>query len=116
MPRRIRASVILNNAALCPSNKVTLSIYTDACYPTGPGTALVSGEATVPTKPCDLAVATVLNAPSLTKGTKYWVVASTNAAQAGLDANWYGANTHLGLNAGVGWEQFSGDSPGFIVE
>ena len=106
VPRRISASAIISNVALCPTNKVTLSIYTDACYPIGPGAPLVSGEATVPAAPCDLAVASLRNAPSLTKGIKYWMVASTNTAQAGLDASWYGANMHLGLNLGVGWEQF----------
>ena len=92
VPERVSASIILQNPTDCPTNKVILSIYTDACYPNGPGTLLVSGEATVPASPCDLAVARLRNAPSLTKGTKYWVTATTNASQVGLDARWYASN------------------------
>ena len=51
------------------------------------------------------------------KGIKYWVVATTNAAQAGLDAIWYASNNaQIGLNVGIGWFQFTGGTPGFMVQ
>ena len=75
VPRRISASINLHNPTFCPQNKVTLSLYTDNCG-AGPGTPLISGQATVPAAPCALAVAKLRNAPSLTAGTKYWVVAT----------------------------------------
>lgn len=117
VPRRISASLILNDSISCPENKVTLSLYTDNCG-LGPGTELVSGGATVPTAPCELAVAKLRNAPSLSKGTKYWVVATTNAQQAGLDARWYGSNgAQFGISAGGGdWGQFSAVTPAFLVQ
>ena len=88
VPDRISAAIILFDPSDCPTNEVRLSIYTDACYPRGPGKRLVSGVATVPKAPCDMAVAKLQkNAPTLTKGTKYWVVATTTANQSGLDAN-----------------------------
>jgi hypothetical protein len=117
IPERISAPIILSNPAVCPTNKVTLSIYTDACYPKGPGTPLVSGVATAAEAPCDLAVARLRNAPTLTKGTKYWIVATTNGQQAGLDANWYGSNNaQYANNLGNGWEQFPGGTPAFMVQ
>ena len=117
VPDRILASIILHNPTSCPTNKVTLGIYTDACYPTGPGTLLVSGQATVPAAPCALAVAKLRNAPTLTAGTKYWVAATTNAAQVALDALWYASNNvQIGYNFGTGWAQFTGGTPGFAVQ
>lgn len=119
VPTRILASILLNKPGKCPTTKVTLSIYTDACYPNGPGTLLVSGVAKCPPRnaPCVLATARLTNAPSLTKGTKYWVVATTNDRQNGLDATWYASNNaQIGLNIGVGWFQFSGGTPGFAVQ
>jgi hypothetical protein len=99
-----------------PENKVTLSLYTDRCG-LGPGTPLASGVATVPTAPCDLAVVKLRAAPPLSKGTKYWVVATTSATQVGLDASWYASNgAQLGLNLGSGWSQFSALTPGFMVQ
>lgn len=116
VPERISASVILYDPVSCPQNKVTLSLYTDNCG-LGPGTLLVSGIATVPTAPCDLAVTRLRNAPPLTEGTKYWVVATTNEQQAGLEANWYGSNDgQNGLNLGYGWMQFGSDIPGFMMQ
>ena len=54
---------------------------------------------------------------SLSKGTKYWVVATTNASQAGLDASWYASNNaQLGFDLGFGWEQFSSGASAFAVE
>ncbi len=115
-PHRISAPIILKNLAECPQNKVTLSLYTDDCD-LGPGTLLVSGVATVPTAPCDLAVAKLRNAPALQKSVKYWVVATTSADQAGLDANWYASNSaQYGLSPGVGWIQFSATTPAFLVQ
>jgi hypothetical protein len=117
VPDRISAAIILADAAACPTNKVRLSIYSDACYRTGPGKRLISGVATVPKAPCAFAVAQLGNAPTLTKGTKYWVVATTTAQQAGLDANWYGSNNaQVAFNLGTGWEQFSGGTPAFRVQ
>ena len=94
VPEQISAAIILRDPSDCPANTVTLSIYTDACWPIGPGTPLVSGIATVPAAPCGLAVAKLPNTPTLLliKGTKYWAVATTDAEQAGLDSNWYGSN------------------------
>ena len=117
VPESISASIILTNPANCPTNKVTLRIFTDACYPTGPGTALVSGNATVPPAPCALAVAKLRNAPSLSVGTKYWIAATTTGAQAGLDARWYASNdAQYAFNFGTGWEPSLGITPAFIVQ
>jgi hypothetical protein len=117
VPERISAAIILTNPAACPTNKVTLSIYTDACFPRGPGKPLVSGTATAVEAPCALAVARLRNAPTLTKGTKYWVVATTNAQQTGLDSNWYGSNNaQYANNTGSGWIQFAGGTPAFKVQ
>jgi hypothetical protein len=116
MPRRISASIILKNPIDCPYNKVTLSLYTDNCD-VGPDAPLASGIATVPTAPCDLAVASLRSAPALVQGVKYWVVATTNDQQAGLDATWYASNdAEFGLNLGYGWLQFGGVTPGFLVQ
>ena len=93
VPEQVSAAIILRDPSDCPTNTVTLSIYTDACWPIGPGTPLVSAVATAPAAPCGLAVAKLPNTPTLLiKGTKYWVVATTDAQQAGLDSNWYGSN------------------------
>ena len=117
VPERISAAIILRDPRQCPTNTVTLSIYSDACYPRGPGSPLVSGIATVPEAPCDLAVARLRNAPTLTEGTKYWVVATTNGQQAGLDSNWYGSNNaQYAFNLGDGWQHFTGGTPAFIVQ
>ncbi len=62
VPEQISAPIILADPSHCPTNTVTLSIYTDACYPIGPGTPLVSAVATVPLAPCALAVAKLPNA------------------------------------------------------
>lgn len=116
IPRRISASIILANAFSCPENKVTLSLYTDNCG-VGPGAELVSGGATVPTAPCELAVAKLRNAPALSKGTKYCVVATTNAKQTGLDARWFQSNAaQIGVSAGGQWVQLGTATPGFLVE
>ena len=83
----------------------------------GPGTLLVSGVATVPSAPCDLAVAKLRNAPALEQSVKYWVVGSTSADQAELDALWYGSNAaQLALGDLSGWIQFSAGTPGFMVQ
>jgi hypothetical protein len=117
VPDRITTSLILENPANCPENKVTLSIYTDACYPTGPGTLLASGEATVPESSCDLAVAKLRNSPSLVQGTKYWIAATTSSEQSALDSRWYAANNaQLGINFGDGWIQSTTSTPAFSVE
>jgi hypothetical protein len=53
VPQRISAPIILKDLEGCTDNKVTLSIYTDACYPTGQqhagGTpaSIVQGSSTV---------------------------------------------------------------------
>ena len=118
VPKQISAAIILADPSHCPTDAVTLSIYTDACYPIGPGTPLVSGIATVPKAPCAPAVARLQNAPTLTRGTKYWVVATTDAQQVGLDSNWYGSNnSQFAYNPGTGWQRFpGGDTPAFTVE
>lgn len=116
VPQRILAPIILNKPDICPQNKVTLSIYTDNCGG-GPGTLLVSGEATARPDPCNLAVAKLHNAPSLTKNVKYWVTATTDASQSALDASWFGSNNaQLALDLGTGWFQFGADTPAFEVQ
>src|SRR5450432_771561 len=116
VPERISASIILHSPTNCPTNKITLSLYTDACYPTGVGTLLASGEATVPAAPCGLAVAKLRNAPALTAGTKYWVAATTSLEQAGLDAEWYSTNSaQLAENLGEGWVEGVGNVVGAII-
>jgi hypothetical protein len=116
-PTRILAPIILKKSDICPQNKVTLSIYTDNCGE-GPGTLLVSGEATAPRSPCDLAVAKLRNAPSLTKNVKYWVTATTTTKQSALDASWYASNgAQLALHVAItGWFQFSSGTPAFEVQ
>ena len=42
VPKQISVPIIVVDPRHCPTRQVTLSIYTDACYPTGPGTPLVS--------------------------------------------------------------------------
>jgi hypothetical protein len=115
VPTRISAAIILYNPD-CPYNKVTLSLYTDNCD-VGPDTPLASGVATVPAAPCDLAVARLRNAPALVQGVKYWVTATTNDQQAGLDATWYASNAaQFASNAGFGWGQATAGTPGFSVQ
>jgi hypothetical protein len=118
MPEQISAAIILRDPSACPTKTVTLSIYTDACWPVGPGTALVSAIATVPVAPCGLAVAKLPNTPTLLiKGTKYWAVATTDAEQAGLDSSWYGSNnSQYALNMGDGWQHVNGITPALMVE
>ena len=114
VPTRISASIILYNPEW-PYNKVTLSLYTDNCD-VGPDTPLASGIATVPGAPCDLAIARLRNAPALVQGVKYWVTATTNDQQAGLDATWYASNAaQFALDLG-GWTQFTAGTPGFLVQ
>src|SRR5439155_22286944 len=99
----------------CTENNVTLSLYTNNCD-LGPAEPLVSGIATVPKSPCDLAVATLVGAQALQEGVKYWVVASTDENQAALDATWYASNNaQFAGNLGYGWLQFSVETPGFVV-
>ena len=117
IPEHISAPIILSNPGACPTKKVTLSIYSDVCFPKGPGSPLVSGIATAVDAPCDLAVARLSNAPTLIKGKKYWVVATTDGQQSGLDSNWYGSNNaQYANNLGAGWEQFTGGTPAFMVQ
>jgi hypothetical protein len=116
VPTRISASITQYDLPICTENSVTLSLYTDNCG-LGPGEPLVSGIATVPKSPCDLAVATLTAAPALQEGVKYWVVATTDENQTGLDATWYASNNAQdALNLGYGWEQFSFVTPGFLVQ
>jgi hypothetical protein len=117
VPKRISVPIIPYDPSHCPTRQVTLSIYTDACYPTGPGTRLVAGLARLPRAPCNMAVAKLTNAPTLTQGQKYWVVATTNAQQSGLDANWYASNdAQCAINTGTGWTQTNGGTPAFLVQ
>ncbi len=118
VPEQISAPISLVDPEHCPTRQVTLSIYTDACYPVGPGTPLVSAIATVPEAPCALAVAKLPNTPTLLiKGRKYWVVATTNADESGLDANWKpSTNAQYASNTGTGWTQSNGGTPAFLVQ
>jgi hypothetical protein len=116
VPTRISASIVLYDPLYCQENHVTLSLYTDNCD-LGPGDPLVSGIATVPKAPCDLTVATLVGAPALQEGVKYWVTATTDENQTGLDANWHPSNNAQdALNLGDGWQQFSFGTPGFLVQ
>ena len=117
VPKQISAPIIRFDPRHCPTHQVTLSIYTDACYPIGPGTPLVSGVARLPRATCDMGVANLTNAPTLTRGQKYWVVATTNADQSGLDAHWYGSNNaQYASNSGAGWAQSNDGTPAFSVQ
>ena len=115
IPKQVSASIIVADPRHCPTREVTLSIYTDACYPVGPGTPLVSGVATkLPRATCNMGVTRLTNAPTLTRGEKYWVVATTNADQSGLDANWYGSNNAQYAHQHRDWvDQSNGSDAGF---
>jgi hypothetical protein len=123
-PRRISASINLDNLCTSTGNQVTLSIFDDSC-PGGvgtqsvPGAVLASGRAVVPAAPCALAVASIRTTATLTQGNKYWVVATTQGAtQDGLSGIWYASNQSLigGNVANGGWFSFSGLVPGFQVD
>ncbi len=117
IPKQISVPIIVADPRHCPTRQVTLSIYTDACYPTGPGTPLVSAVARLPRATCNLGLANLTNAPALTQGQKYWIVATTNAEQSSLDANWYGSNNaQCAINSGTGWTQINGWTPAFLVQ
>jgi hypothetical protein len=117
VPKQISVPIIVADPRHCPTREVTLSIYTDACYPTGPGKPLVSSVARLPRATCNMGVAKLTNAPTLVRGQKYWVVATTNADQSGLDANWYASNNaQRAINTGTGWTQINGWTPAFLVQ
>jgi hypothetical protein len=118
MPEQIITTLIFENPANCPQNQVTLSIYTDACYPKGPGDLLFSAEATVPASStsCDLALAKIRNGPSLVQGIKYWITATTTSQQSALDSRWYASNSQFAFNLGTGWSQFTAATPAFMVQ
>jgi hypothetical protein len=117
VPERIYASLLLRDPERCPTNKVTLGIYSDACYPIGVGDLLVSAEATIPETACALTVAELGNAPNLTAGTKYWVAATTSASEADLDAIWAASNNaEISLSDGTNWTPGIGHTPGFAVQ
>ena len=45
------------------------------------------------------------------------MVATTNADQSGLDANWYPSNdAQCAINTGTGWTQTNGGTPAFLVQ
>jgi hypothetical protein len=116
VPTRISAPIILSDLPICTENKVTLSLYTNDCD-LGPGDPLVSGIATVPKAPRDLAVATLVSAPALQEGVKYWIVATTDENQTGLDASWYASNNaQFAFSLGDGWFQSSTGTPAFLVQ
>jgi hypothetical protein len=113
--RQISAGIELDAACSTSTNQVTLGIYADDCT-TGVGTLIASGRATVSAGPCVLAVARVRAA--LVAGTRYWVAATTNSTQAGLDSIWYNSNqTQISGNvASGGWFLFGGNVPSFSVD
>ncbi|HEY2711003.1 MAG TPA: hypothetical protein VGI60_00695 [Chthoniobacterales bacterium] len=76
IPNRILTSIILNNPTDCPTDTVTLGLYTDTCGD-GPGTLLAQTEATVADAACGLTIAKLAGAPALSEGTKYWITATT---------------------------------------
>ena len=98
------ASVVVRPASVEETSKVV-----KLCYD--------HGIAIVPASTCDLAVATLTGAPALQQGVKYWVVATTDENQTGLDATWYGSNNaQFAANLGYGWLQFTAVTPGFLVQ
>jgi hypothetical protein len=118
VPKQISVPIIVVDPRHCPSREVTLSIYSDACYPVGPGTPLVSAVATkLPRATCNMGVAKLTNSPVVVRGQKYWVVATTTADQSGLDANWKPSNNaQCAINTGTGWTQTNGGTPAFLVQ
>ena len=117
VPRRITAGIEIDPDCPTSTTQVTLSIYTDDCT-TGPGVVLASGRALVSAGPCVVAIANLRTAPSLTAGTRYWVVATTSSTQNGFDGIWYGSNqSQIGGNvASGGWFFFNGFVPSFSVD
>jgi hypothetical protein len=117
VPKQISVPIIVADPRHCPTREVTLSIYTDTCYPVGPGTSLVSAVAKLPRAACNMGVARLTNAPTLVRGQKYWVVATTNAEQSSLDANWHPSNNaQCDINTGTGWTPSNGGTPAFLVQ
>jgi hypothetical protein len=118
VPKQISVPIIVVDPRHCPTRDMTLSIYTDACYPIGPGTPLISAVATkLPRATCNMGMAKLTDAPTLTRGQKYWIVATTNATQSGLDANWKPSNdAQWAINTGSGWTQTNGGTPAFLVQ
>gem|GEM_PF-2363733 len=104
VPDRISTSIILNDPVGCPTNKVTLGLYTDTCGD-GPGTLLAQAIATVADAPCGLTVAKLIAAPAITAGTKFWVTATARTrSEAGLDSRWYASHdAAYAFNLGTGW-------------
>ena len=116
IPDRISTSIILNDPVDCPTNKVTLGLYTDTCG-NGPGTLLAEADATVADAPCGLTIAKLIGAPALTAGTKFWVTATTTAAQSALDSRWYASNNAAyAFDLGSGWQASNGTTPAFSVQ
>jgi hypothetical protein len=66
-----------------------------------------------------MAVAKLKDPPTLTKGEKYWVTATTSVGEAALGSNWYGSNNAqvaFNLDDGDGWQAFTGGTPAFKVQ
>jgi hypothetical protein len=117
VPKQISVPIIVVDPRHCPTREVTLSIYTDACYPIGPGAPLVSAVARLPRATCNMGMAKLTNAPTLIGGEKYWVVATTTADQSSLDANWKPSNNNqCDINTGTGWTQSDRGTPAFLVQ
>jgi hypothetical protein len=117
VPKQISVPIVVVDPRHCPTREVTPSIYTDACYPVGPGTRLVAAVARLPHATCNMGLAKLTNAPTLTKAEKYWVVATTTAEQSGLDANWKHSNdAQCDINTGTGWTPADRATPAFLVQ
>ena len=117
IPKTLSAAIVQDTGCVGTGTKVTLSVYTDAC---GLGPAVLvpglTGTGTVAATTCLLTKVTIrTGGTSLTLGTKYWLVATTDASatQNGLNAVWYASNgSQIGGNvAAGGWFQFSGFVP-----
>jgi hypothetical protein len=66
-----------------------------------------------------MAMAKLKDPPTLTKGKKYWVTATTTARQAALGSNWYGSNNAqyaFNLDDSNGWQAITGGTPAFMVQ
>jgi len=121
--RKVLLSITDSGFCVAGSTKFTVAIYTDACTNT-PGTQIGSAvTATAPAAPCLLASANFGAAGvTLTAGTRYWVVVTTNstAQQMSTTAVWWMANlaqAPFNLNDGNGWVAFPDGAPGgFTVQ
>jgi hypothetical protein len=107
--RKVITAITDWNICTPTTHQVTVAIYTDACA--GPAVQIGSAvRANIPTSPCLLSSANFAQAGvSLTAGTRYWVVVTTNGTpqQNPTTAVWWEVNAaadYFNLNDGNGWQ------------